>query len=133
MRERKLEITENKRIEQKSTYEFHVSRLSRDLYQFDDEIFSITGNVVFANFRSARRFADRMNAKRDLARYPETAVKAGDINALALIDEILHYVISQYKETVNPRLFSEIITFLESKLGEKEANDTLIAFVRISG
>ena len=34
--------------------EFHVSRQARDRYKFDAEIFSISGNVIFANFHAAR-------------------------------------------------------------------------------
>ena len=54
--------------------EFHVSRDSRDFYQFDDELFSLRGTVVVANFRSARIFAQQMNEKRDLVHFPEKAV-----------------------------------------------------------
>lgn len=130
MNDRHLTIQDSHGLGQNATYEFHVSRLSRDLYQFDEEIFSISGNVVFADFRSAREFAGRMNAKRDLTRFPELAVHAGDINALALIDEILHFIVSLYKESINPRLFSEVLIFLETRCGKKEIHDTLIAFVR---
>ncbi|MCU0486827.1 MAG: hypothetical protein MUC85_12045, partial [Anaerolineales bacterium] len=73
-------------------FEFHVSRDSRDLYQFEDSLFATNGNVIFANFYGARVFAQKMNAKRDLIAYPERAVKAGQINAMGLIDEALHLV-----------------------------------------
>ena len=75
-------------------FEFHVSRQSRDRYQFDQLMFSFNGNVIFANFHAARLFAQKINQKKDLAAFPEQAVKAGQINALGLIDEILHAVIS---------------------------------------
>ena len=39
--------------------DFHVSRAARDFYQFDDDLFSLRGTVVVANFRSARLFASR--------------------------------------------------------------------------
>jgi len=56
--------------------EFHISRESRDRYQFDQSIFSFNGNVVFANFHAARLFAQKMNARRDLVNFPESAVQA---------------------------------------------------------
>ncbi len=68
------------------TMEFHISRKARDRYKFDETIFSITGNVIFSNFHAARVFAQRMNDKRDLVRFPEEAVSSGDINAMGLID-----------------------------------------------
>src|SRR6476469_4189244 len=73
--------------------EFHVSRAARDRYQFDEALFGMSGNVVFANFAAARRFAQKMNELRDLEADPGTAVRAGDISAMGLVDEILHYVV----------------------------------------
>ncbi len=75
--------------------EFHVSRSARDLYQFDQGLFQFNGNVIFANFHAARVFAQKMNAKRDLLRFPEQAVSASEINAMGLIDEILHLIVAQ--------------------------------------
>ena len=57
------------------TFEFHVSRAARDQYQFADELFSLSGNVVFANLAASRIFADKMNRKRDLERHPRLAVR----------------------------------------------------------
>ena len=72
------------------TFEFHVSRAARDLYGFDDALFSVTGNVVFANLEASRAFAHRMNTVREAERHPERAVSPGALNAMGLIDEILH-------------------------------------------
>src|SRR3989304_3694281 len=44
--------------------EFHISRKARDLYQFDESLFSISGNVIFPNFHAARLFAQKINEKR---------------------------------------------------------------------
>ncbi len=53
--------------------EFHVSREARDRYEFDESLFGQRGNVVFTNFAAARRFAQKMNAQRDLAADPGSA------------------------------------------------------------
>jgi len=37
--------------------EFHISRNARDKYQFDESLFSLSGNVIFANFRASRKSA----------------------------------------------------------------------------
>jgi hypothetical protein len=97
--------------------EFHISRKARDLYQFDQILFATHGNVIFANFRAALVFAQKMNAKRDLVRFPEQAVKAGQINAMGLIDEILHYVVGQYRDQKNPEAMAEALGWLDAKLG----------------
>ncbi|MFQ5859845.1 MAG: hypothetical protein ACE5LU_29980, partial [Anaerolineae bacterium] len=78
--------------------EFHISREARDRYEFDEKLFSLTGNVVFANFHAARVFAQKMNERRDLVSFPEQVVRAGQINAIGLIDEILHYVVGLYRQ-----------------------------------
>jgi hypothetical protein len=105
--------------------EFHVSRKARDLYQFDESLFSLSGNIIFANFHAARVFAQRINEKRDLVHFPEQAVKAGQINAMGLIDEILHYVVSLYREQRNPEAMRQALDWLYEKLG-KEAVDTAL-------
>jgi hypothetical protein len=33
--------------------EFHISRHARDLYDFDESLFSLHGNVILANFHAA--------------------------------------------------------------------------------
>ena len=47
--------------EERDVFEFHVSRACRDKYNFEDTVFSSTGNVVFQNFTAARKFAQSIN------------------------------------------------------------------------
>src|SRR5215216_3090740 len=99
------------------TLEFHVARDSRDRYRFDESLYTITGNVIFANFHAARLFAQRMNQKRDLANFPEQAVKPSQINALALIHELTHYMFRSYCEPQNPQLLEQTLGWLTEQLG----------------
>ncbi|MBE3144809.1 MAG: alpha-amylase, partial [Planctomycetes bacterium] len=108
--------------------EFHVSRQSRERYQFDQSLFTLNGNVIFANYHAARVFAQKMNQKRDLVSFPEQAVKAGQINAMGLIDEILHFVMALYRRQVNPQVMIQALELLESTIGEKEVDRTLARF-----
>ncbi len=108
--------------------EFHISRQCRDRYQFDDALFGLTGNVVFANFHAARRFAQKMNQQRDLARHPEQAVAAGQINAMGLIDEILHLVAAEYRRQRNPAAMQQALDWLERRLGREPLEQALRAF-----
>jgi glycosidase len=108
--------------------EFHISRKARDLYQFDESLFSLSGNVIFLNFHAARLFAQRMNEKRDLINFPERAVKAGQINAMGLIDEILHYVASLYRVEKNPQSMQEALDWLYEKLGKEKVDQALQQF-----
>ena len=111
-----------------SFIEFHVSRKARENYQFDQSLFSFNGNVIFANFHAARRFAQKINNRRDLINYPETAVSAGQINALGLIDEILHLVVDEYRKQRNPNVLAEALIWLEEKVGRDEIDQLLRQF-----
>ena len=111
-----------------TSMEFHVSRQARDYYQFDQSLYALNGNVIFANFYGARIFAEKMNQKRDLVRFPEQAVRAGQINAMGLIDEILHYVVSQFCQQVNPAVIGEAESWLVEKIGKNEIDQVLSIF-----
>jgi len=108
--------------------EFHISREARDFYQFEQSLFSLSGNVIFANFHATRVFADKMNSKRDLVNYPERAVKAGQINAMGLIDEILHYVVGLYRDQRNPEAMARALNWLYERLGREAVDTTLHRF-----
>ena len=108
--------------------EFHISRKARDRYQFDQSLFAFNGNVVFANFHAARLFAQKMNEQRDLTRFPEQAVQAGQINAMGMIDEILHMVMQAYRQERNPGVNAMALDWLERKIGKDELERTLRLF-----
>jgi len=108
--------------------EFHISREARDFYQFDETLFSLSGNVIFANFHATRVFARKMNTKRDLISFPEQAVKAGQLNAMGLIDEILHYVVGLYREQRNPDAMRQALDWLYERLGQEVVDAALYRF-----
>lgn len=111
-------------------YEFHISRRSRERYQFDETLFATSGNVIFANFHASRTFAQKMNQKRDLARFPEQAVRAGQINAMGLIDEILHLVSGLYRREKNPAAGEQALNWLHDKVGAEVVQSTLRRFAQ---
>jgi glycosidase len=109
-------------------FEFHVSRISRDNYEFDQSLFKFDGNVILANFLAAREFAQKINRKKNLVNFPEQAVKAGEINALGLIDEILHLVVQLYRQSINPRVMVEAYAEIETRIKSHTLDSTLIRF-----
>ena len=112
-----------------STFEFHVARAARQRYEFDEALFGLSGNVVFVDYAAARRFAQRMNEQRDVATDPGNAVRAGDINAMGLVDEILHYVVGMYRQQRNPQAIRDALQALEQRLSAAALDQTLLAFV----
>ena len=109
--------------------EFHVSRAARDELGIEGSLFRSTGNVILPDFRAARLLARRINEKVDAALLPERAVRAGRLNAMALIDEILHDVARLFRETAEPGAFSRALADLERSLGARALDALLLAFV----
>ena len=112
----------------RATLEFHVARSARDFYQFDRALYQLSGNVVFADFHAARVFAQKMNDKRDVARHPERTVRTAEINAMALIDEVLHYIFAMYRQQVNPGVMQQALAYLGAQLGADGLEQTLRHF-----
>ena len=108
--------------------EFHVSREARDRYSFDESLFSVHGNALFADFDAASRVAYKINTVRDVARYPERAVRAGELYAAGLIDEILHLVIATYRQRTNPDWAERAERFLRERVGAEAFEGTLKRF-----
>ncbi|GHV67123.1 alpha-amylase [Spirochaetia bacterium] len=99
--------------------EFHIRRDIREEFGLEEGLFSLQGNVILANFREVREFAARINAKADPA-HPERFVRAGQLNAMGLIDEILHYVVALYREQVQNDVFETALGHLETEIGGGE-------------
>ncbi len=116
------------RIPRAVPMEFHVSRRSRDRYRFDESLFTLSGNVIFANLHAARLFAQKMNERRDLVHFPEQAVRAGQINAMGLIDELSHYVVQIYRQQVNPQVMAQALDRLHDQLGRSAVDAALRRF-----
>jgi glycosidase len=108
--------------------EFHISRQSRDFFRFDESLFSSRGNIIFPNLHAARTFAQRINEKRDVVSFPERAARASQINAMGLIDEILHLVASLYRQQRNPQATEEALQWLEQELGQEAVDAALRRF-----
>ena len=97
-------------------FEFHVSRKARKKYQFDETLFALNGNVILANYAAARHFAESMSKVRG------EPIPASDINAMGLIDEILHILVRLY-ERQNPGAMHRAFKYVR-----KEADTTLVKF-----
>ncbi len=108
--------------------EFHIARRVREKYDFRHELFATTGNVIFQNFHAVRVFAQKINDKIDLIRFPERAVRTGQLNAMGLIDEILHYVVELYRQHTGLEPFRDLDERLRTKLGPSY-EETLQRFV----
>ena len=111
------------------TYYFHVTKDSRIKYKIEENLFSLKGNLVISDFRTARLLSEKINAvRRDEGKF-ELQVTAGQINALGLLHEIFHLLIRKYEEDNNKGVFKNGIDYLKNNLTEDELDKTLLKFV----
>jgi glycosidase len=109
--------------------EFHISRSARERYQFAESLFSLTGNVVFANLVGCREFAHRMNKVREAEKHPEQAVHAGQLYAMGLIDEASHLLIARYREQFDPQVMTSALDWFSAQVGADSLQKMLLTFV----
>lgn len=120
--------TENVSLSENPWFEFHVSREMRDRCQFDGTLFATTGNVILANFKNVRLFAKKINDTIDPVLHPEQMIKAGQLNAMGLIDEIFHYVCYLYRREMNPHAFINLIKICDEEFGKENIDQLLLEF-----
>lgn len=111
--------------------EFHILREIREAFGLDRALFSLRGNVIFADFHSVREFAKRLNEKENPLVRPERYIQAGKLNAMGLIDEILHYIAALYREQIAPDAYTKALETLETRFGKAQVDKFLIEFVRL--
>ena len=116
-----------------SINEFHISREVRDKCDFDQGLFASTGNVILTNTKAVRLFAKKLNdmiAREipDPVSAGKLMVKAGQLNAMGLIDEIFHYVCAIFRRDINASVFDQILTQLDEEFGQEAVDGLLSAF-----
>ena len=109
---------------------FPIARAARKRYTFGGEIFSSIGNVVFLDLHAARLFTQGINAARKAAADPRESLRAGDMNAMGLIDEILHYVVELYSERANPHAMPKALSFVQRSLGKPAVDAVLARYIQ---
>ena len=110
--------------------EFHVHASIRVLLGMDSTLFKTTGNLIIPDFPAARTFADRLRAKSQLGGQDTSRLSAGKLNAMGLIDEILHMVLRIYREKASSDILSTLAKSVANEIGEKEYVHLLAEFGR---
>ncbi len=109
-------------------FEFHISRKIRDIYDFEDSIFTLSGNVIVPNIRAARTLAQKINQHNIKTGHPDKVAKAGDIASMGLIDEILHYVVLSYREEIDRNVIKDALKHLENIFKKEKVDKALYIF-----
>jgi glycosidase len=109
---------------------FHVRADARARYAIDENLFALSGNLVLPNLRAVRALAAAMTAARRQDGIAEP-VAPGNLNAMGLIDEILHAVVAIYREVEDPEAIDDALDHLDDTLGTEEVDATLLRFAEI--
>ena len=102
--------------------DFHVSKSARIKYNIDQSLFQLSGEVVLNDFSTIRTVIQSLNNDRDNPLY------ASDLNALGLIHESIHYVISLYKKKNNSNIFKNALEYLSGKISKDEVELLFLKF-----
>ncbi len=108
--------------------EFHIRKAAREKYRIRGSLYALSGNVILADLQATRRLAQEMNHNRDLVHHPDRVVRAGDINAMGLIDEILHHVVALYREEYGREVAREALAALADRFGAARVDTAIKAF-----
>jgi glycosidase len=109
--------------------ELHVSRSARETYDLAGTLFGLRGGVIVADVAGARRLAAAINGARAAGDAPGVPnVPAGDLYALGVLHEVLHFLVARYDRRVRPGALDEIANELEQTLGRDRVRRVLAAF-----
>lgn len=109
--------------------EFHVSRAIRDKCQFDEKLFSSSGNVIIVNMGAIQKFAQKLNAVFDEQGQAEKRISAGSLNAMGLIDEVFHYICMVYRRDKHSDSFKQVLADLDAKMTKEGVDNLLLNFM----
>ena len=110
--------------------EFHISKKIRDLCNFNKGLFASSGNVVFANMKNVREFQLLINNVFESRGQEKDKLSAGQLNAMGLIDEILHYVCMLYRRDKVASFMDDLLGELDKEFGRKEVDGLLLDFMK---
>ncbi|MGI5098886.1 alpha-amylase [Treponema vincentii] len=116
--------------------EFHINRDIREKCRFSKTLFSSTGNVVIRNINDIYAFTFQYNQVVESGVFgmpvrAEQYLKAGQLNAMGLIDEIFHYMCRLYRRDVRADFFSSGYAFVQAELAKEKLpnlDELLLAF-----
>ncbi len=119
-------ITARKNI----TFEFHTSSEARKKYKLDEKLFTLTGDLIVADFSQARKLADKINQVKKAGNHQQNLTTPGQINALGLIHEIFHFLFGYYEEKINPGVFTRSLKHFKENLTAEETDKVLLNFIK---
>ena len=99
--------------------EFHVHASLRKAAGIGSALFMSSGNLVIPDFTAAREMAQALRNLGTIRGQDTKTLSAGRLNAMGLVDEILHMVIRLYRERIDQEALRRLLSAAEEAAGAK--------------
>ncbi len=105
--------------------DFFITRKARDEFQFPDSFYTLRGNIIIPNYRAAQTLAEYINRKNQTTNQRQYPVRPALLNAMGILHEVFHLVLTIYREEVNPEVYSKCTDFLLSHIDKEHIEELL--------
>ncbi|UTC77117.1 alpha-amylase [Treponema sp. OMZ 799] len=101
--------------------EFHINGDVRKKCNLKSSLFSSCGNAVFENISEVHSFVFNFNSlvKEGLFGKAQKHLQAGELNAMGIFDEVLHYVLRLYRQNIDADFFVKGYEFIDKEFKSK--------------
>ena len=106
------------------TSELPLRAVARERYAFPEGRIGAQGALQVQNLGAAQTLAKNVNDARDAKRFPESAVRAGELYAAALVQEMLRLIVAHYL-VGHPDAIARAYGTLEAHLGPDLEGDLM--------
>lgn len=110
--------------------EFHIRARIRAMLGFSSTLYGTTGNLILPDFAAARSLAGKIRSLSSIEGVDVRDVSAGKLNAMGLVDEILHRVVLLYRERKMPDFLPRLGAAVAAEIGAADYDALLTEFCR---
>ena len=107
-----------------------ISQRAREKYQITESILPYHNRNGLSDLRSLNNFVFHLNQHPDITLHPDKSFKSGQLNGIALIDDIFHFVISQYQVLKGNRTLSSLMTKLQQFYGKETLDQLMLSHIQ---
>ena len=107
-----------------------ISASIRRAYEFDEEFFAEDGRAKMSSIREVRDFAQAIDLHRSpAAPSAREGVKAGDLEALGVLDVVYRILIGLFRDRENPEVESDAVAHLRDEIGGIKLDRMFVEFL----
>lgn len=108
--------------------EFHVHASLRKATGIGKALFTSSGNLIIPDFTAAREMAQTLRGLGSVRGQDTSKLSSGRLNAMGLVDEILHMVVRLYRERVDRQALPRLMRAAQEEVGSRELETLLKEF-----